>query len=457
MTILTGQSNRRRGLSGSPARRLHSLRNTALGLLAGALPLLTAPMVAAQPATDEQLLNRSGAWDESLRLEKSGRPAVARSLLTWAWGEQPTSYEVALRIGWLSLALTDGERAAAAYHQAGGLPGADLDAQVGLSSALTMTGYDDYADGDYTAARRQWRDALSLHPGADDARRGLILVREQRFDPELWLSFVGTSAPDESLAGGSALLYLPLQVADWLVLRAAFRHLESSVTRVTSVESPMGPGRTPSRRWSENDVFAGLGVGLPWLWLDAWGTGLFLDGDKPVGGEAARLRIGRRWGLTLDQAALGRKAGWNVQLAPQAFIWPLPELGFSAGTHLTLDEIGNDVSAIAGISLVTKPVEIHVQGHVGPQRWPVSLDGPTVTTTDGNLTVGGKLTVMVPMSEQWALGLQGQVAQLELDSGKGLYGTAALGLRWSPHWFLDEAAAPHPQTTTSAGLLPVID
>jgi hypothetical protein len=357
---------------------------------------------------------------------------------------------VALRLGWLSLTLGEGERAAAAYEHARLLAGADQDALLGLSSARTLTGYDAYEEGDYATARQQWRDALAVHPAADDARRGLVLAREQRFDPELWLAFVGTTGPEESLAGGSALLHLPLQLQDWLVLRAAYRHLESSVSMPAPTTAPGSARSGPSRRFSQNDLFGGVGFGLPWLWLDAWGAALLLDGEQPVGGELARLRLGRRWGITVDQAALGRETGWNAQLAPQAFVWPIDELGLSAGAHLTFDDVDQDVAAVAGISIVTQPVEVHLQGHYGRQRWPVSLDGPTVITTDGDVTVGGKLTVMVPLSEQWALGIQGQVARVELDDSAGLYGSAALGLRWSPLWWLDdEATTASPPPTTA--------
>ncbi|MBW2455455.1 MAG: hypothetical protein JRI68_13125 [Deltaproteobacteria bacterium] len=448
------------------------LGRTTLGLLSGALTVaLTAP-VAAQPdagatpgpapepsvstnpeglPSDEQLTRRSGAWDGSVQLERTGRPLLARSLLTHAWGPQPSSYEVALRLGWLSLALGEGDQAAAAYDRARWLPGADYEAVLGLSSGLTMAGYDDYEAGDAAAARESWRNALYLNPAAEDARRGLVLAREQRFDPELWLAFVGTTGPDKSLVGGSALVHLPLQLKDWVVLRAAYRHLESSVSTAAPAATPMGSGRSGrSRRFSENDLFAGLGIGLPWLWLDAWGAALLLDGEKPVGGELARLRVGRHWGMVIDQAALGRQAGWNAQVAPQAFVWPIPELGLSAGAHVTLDEIGDEIGAIAGASLVTSSLEIHLQGHLGRQRWPASVDGPTVLTTDGDLTAGGKLSVMVPMSEQWALGLQGQVERVEVDEGAGVYGSAALGLRWSPHWFLDDRTATPSQRAASA-------
>lgn len=459
----------RRSRGAAPEPRLG---RTTLGALGGALTVaLTAP-VAAQPATgatpiptpapapspyseglpsDEQLTRRSGAWDGSVQLERTGRPRLARSLLTHAWGPQPSSYEVALRLGWLSLALGEGDQAAAAYDRARWLPGADYEAVLGLSSGLTMAGYDDYETGDAAGARESWRNALHLNPEAEDARRGLVLAREQRFDPELWLAFVSSSAPDQSLVGGSALIHLPLQLKDWVVLRAAYRHLESSVSTAPPAAAPMSSGRSgPSRRFSENDLFAGLGIGTPWLWLDAWGTALLLDGDKPVGGELARLRVGRRWGMSIDQAALGRQAGWNLQLAPQAFVWPIPELGLSAGVHTTLDEAGDEVGAIAGASLITSSLEIHLQGHLGRQRWPASVDGPTVLTADGDLTGGGKLTVMVPMSEQWALGLQGQVERVEVDEGAGVYGSAALGLRWSPHWFLDDRTATTSERAASA-------
>ncbi len=453
-------ADQRRGKRAAPPQGLGRIT---LGLLSGTLTIaLTAP-VTAQPAapaasspgqalsvppapeglpTDEQLERRSGAWDGSVQLERTGRQRQARSLLTHAWGRSPSSYEVALRLGWLSLALGEGHQAAAAYDRARWLPGADHEAVLGLSSGLTMAGYDDFEAGDAPAARQHWHHALRLNPAAEDARRGLVLAREQRFDPELWLAFVGTSAPDTSLIGGSALLHLPLQLKDWVVLRAAYRHLESSVSTVGPTATPMGSGGSGrARRFSEKDLFAGLGVGIPWLWLDAWGAAILLDGEQAVGGELARLRVGRRWGIALDQAALGRETGWNAQLAPQAFVWPIPELGLSAGAHVTLDEAGDEISAVAGASLVTASVEVHLQGHLGRQRWPVSLDGPTVLTTDGDVTGGGKVTVMIPASDRWALGLQGQIERLEGDEGAGVYGSAAVGLRWSPHWFLDDSIA----------------
>ena len=78
------------------------------------LALTAAPLEAAADSADL----RATAWDRSVALEQEGKIDEARRLLLDAWGPTSESYEVTVRIAWLSLQLREAEAAVSAYSRA---------------------------------------------------------------------------------------------------------------------------------------------------------------------------------------------------------------------------------------------------------------------------------------------------------------------------------------------------
>jgi hypothetical protein len=386
--------------------------------------------------TLEQLALRAGAWDRSVALERTGELAQARELLLRAWGAGSPSYEVTLRIAWLSLRLTLADAAVGTYARARGLRGAGPEATEGLASSLSLRGYQSLDDHDRAAARADWQQALYFDPSQADAEHGLDLARELRFDPELWAAFVGLKAGGQSSYGGAVLLDLPLQIKDWLGVRAAYRHVEASASAAAGQSSGRGSGKGSSRtRFGQDEGYAAVGLGTWWLWIEAMGLVVDPSTEPVAGGEAARLRVGEDYGAQLEQAVVARDRGVSGQLSPTAFVWPIHELGLSAGARITLDDVGQDASALAGVSIVVEPVELHLSGHFGVERWPVSMAVPIVLTLDEELTVGGSLAGLFMVSKEWSLGVSGSIERIVPAEGQaGVYGSAGLGLRWSPRF-----------------------
>ncbi|MBW2525939.1 MAG: hypothetical protein JRI23_17280 [Deltaproteobacteria bacterium] len=382
--------------------------------------------------TDEQLELRAGAWDQSVALERSGQLEQARVLLLRGWGLESRSYEVTVRVAWLSLQLEDSGTAVVAYQRARGLAGAGAEATQGLASALTLRGWQHFDDGDRAAARGDWRQAIELQPDQPDAQRGLDLARELRFEPELWGAAVFTTGSGNDSIGGAGFIHLPIQIKDWLSFRAAYRHVATS----ESVAAPTAPpGRPPGGgtvRLHQNEIYAGGSVGTEILLFEALGVALWPSDERFAGGEAARLRLGYDYGLQLEQAVLAREGGVNGQLMPSAFVWPLDRLGLGAGARFTFDPDGIDVSAVAGVSIVPEPVAIHLRFHAGLERWPVTMAMPQVLTLADEVNVGGSLTALFDVSETWSVGISGQVERLNRPGQAGVFGSAGAGLRWSP-------------------------
>lgn len=421
------------------SRRVHGLLLPLVHLLMVASPALAQPTLpaAAPLPTDEQLDRRAGAWDRSVELEHQGLLGHARALLLTGWGLGSPSYEVTVRIAYLSLRLEDAETAVTAYERAARLEGAGPEATQGLASAMTQRGYQSFADGDRAEARADWQQALTHDPDQSDAERGLDLARELRFDPELWLAFVAAQGAGADSYGGSLLLHLPLQITDWLTLRGAYRHAESS-EGVSGPTAAAPPGRADGSgrrvRGHDDQIALGAGVGTSHFWLEGLGLLLVPQTGKPVGGEAARLRLGHRWGIQVEQAVLARDVGVNGQLMPTAFVWPTAELGLAAGARMTFDDVGTAGAAELGVSIVTDPVELYLRGHLGLERWPVSMDVPLVLSLDQEVIGGGSAAAWFALDDVWSLGLHGQLAAIEHEDDGGIYGSAALGLRASPRF-----------------------
>jgi hypothetical protein len=402
-------------------------------VLVVALSGVAPPGGAVDPSTYDL---RAGAWDRSVELERDGQVAEARVLLEQAYGAQPSGYEVTVRLAWLSLRLDDAERAVPLYRRARTLEGAGPEATEGLASALTLRGYQALSRGERSEARASFSDALALRPGDEDATRGLDLAREQRLAPGLWVGYLGERLGDFDASGWIAFARIPYRATDHLALLGAYRHNELTLSVPTTTSTmrmgAMGQDGRTQQPWRQDEIYLGAGVGTASVWVDALGILIASTSEGVVGGEALRVRVGQRYGVVVEHAALRRDEGWNVQGSPLLFWEPSPALGLAAGARMTRDEAGTIGSGRAELRLSLAPVDVFVGGHVGRDRWPVSPVTPMVITVDADLTAGGSLLTLVALHPSWSIGLSGWLERLEQAGTAGIYGIAALGLRWSP-------------------------
>lgn len=390
-------------------------------------PLLPLP-------SDEELLAREGAWDRSVALEREGKLAEARTVMMRGWPTDGPSYDVAVRIAWLSLQLGDAELAIASYERARTKVGAGPEATQGLASALTLRGWQRKQAGERAAADEDWQRALAIDPSQPDAHAGLEAAPESHFDPELWLAFVGSAAAGKTSYGGAATLLLPFRITDWLGLRLAYRHVEASDSVGQGASAPSGRagGSGKRARFGQEELWAGLGAGPSWLWIEASGIFLARSGESPSGGEAAAVRLGETWGLRVEEALLTGPRGLSFQLVPTAYVWPVDWLGLGAGARIGWDDLGTTGAGTFGLSVATEDVELHVHGTYGLARWPVDLLTASVLTLDEAVVGGGGLALFFGLGRGWSFGLSGEVDALESEAGDaGIYGSGALGLRWS--------------------------
>jgi tetratricopeptide (TPR) repeat protein len=389
------------------------------------LVLAVSARATAQPQDGSEL--RAGAWDHSLVLENQGQLYAARALLERAWGQENQSYEVTVRLAWLSLRVGDSDQAIRYYERARTLEGAGPEATQGLVSALLLAGEQRRENQDLPGARAAWQKALTLDPDSESARRALQARPSRRIDPEVWGAYLSESIGAFQASGWAVFGHVPLVLGDRWRLRAAYRHAELR----TPNRSQLGFAAGQSR-YSQDDAYLGGGFDARYWGLNLLGFMLFPSTESTVPAEAISLRLGQRYGIVLEQMALGRSRGVNTQLLPYLFFWPSPQVGLGAGARLTFDDVGEEVSGQAGVTLVTSSIRLELGGQVGVERWPVVPSVPLVLTLGQDVTLGGTLTAVVPLSNTWALGAQGQAEQLEAQGYRGWYFSAAAGLVWSP-------------------------
>jgi tetratricopeptide (TPR) repeat protein len=406
--------------------------------------------------TDGDADLRAGAWDRSLAAERSGDLAGARATLARAYGARPDSYEVAVRLAYLSLKLRRGEEAIALYRLAAGLPGAGPEAQAGLGAALALLGYQELARGERAAARARFTAALAAAPGDADARRGLELAGPAAaVRPELWLGYLSAALGPTSDSTFATFLAAPWQVNDAVTVRVAYRHLEPLGTRpgaaagVASLQprgygpgGGMGGGGTGGGtgpggaggglRDRQDEAYASVRLERPRAAAELMGMLLLPSVGKAIGGPAGTVRLGRDYGLAVDGAGLALPGGWNGQVAPTAFYWPTPRLGLGAGARLTWDAAGAATSGRAGATVRLGRLDLDLGGHYGAERWPVSLGAASVLSVPGDLAYGGTLTATVRVTRAVTLGLQGQLERVTQGPATGSYSSVALGLRLTP-------------------------
>ncbi|MBK8999784.1 MAG: hypothetical protein IPM35_29045 [Myxococcales bacterium] len=397
------------------------------------IEILAAVAIAvAQLPSDAQAEQRVGAWDRSLELERAGDARSARELLLTAWGPAPESYEVSVRLAWLTLELGRPSEAIPLYRRACTLPGAGPEATRGLASALVRDGFDALEAGDRSRARRRFEEALQLFPGDRDAERGLELAKERPFTAELWLGGLAVTSSEPTVSGGFGFVHARFAPSDALRLRAAYRLSVTSQERSSQGSGPGRAGRSVTR--TRHEGWAGVGLEERSWRAEVLGFGVFAAPAAAVPGQAARLSVGRRVGAALDETLLLPRGDTQLALRPMLFAWPTPALGLAAGARVTHAGDATLVAAELGTSLVTDSVELYASGLLGKARKPVFLDIPMLVDVEGELVAGGVLSVLFPVGPELALGVSAEAHALD-DAGDAItYGSLAAGLRWSPRY-----------------------
>jgi tetratricopeptide (TPR) repeat protein len=374
---------------------------------------------------------RASAWSRSLALEEKGELVRAREILWRAWGPEPEPYEVAVRLAWLSLRVGRAQEAVDLYRRAMALEGAGPEARQGLARALALQGFEELKRGNRDSARRLWQEALRQDGALAEARRGLDLIEPAwGIAPEMWFGYLRNSANGASAQGLVAYLQIPAQLSDRWRLRAAFRHVEPIASEQGRAQGSSGQNAVAS--WRQEEIHFGVGFEHRWLGAQILALSIFPASAPSIFGPAGSLRLGRRLGLEIQTAALGDSSGWNTQLVPAAFLWPLHSFGISAGARLTWSPLGQSTSGLVGVTALLAPVSLFLQAHYGVERWPVTLAGPTVLSLPSDAAYGGTLTMAIALHRELRLYLQAQLERLEAPAGNGMYLSAAVGLQWSP-------------------------
>ncbi len=356
---------------------------------------------------------REGAWSNSVTLEQQGKLTEARDRLLRGWGTQPDSYEVALRLGWLSLLLEEADEAIAFYRRARGLPGAGEDARMGLASALALKGFEELEQADRSEARTAFAEALQLEPNHGEAGRGMALLGPlSPVVPEAWVAYLSQTGIGSSWTGWSAFGHLRWQINDIWRVRGAYRHAELTQS---STKAP------------QNEVYAGVAMEAPYVGFELLGFVVDPKYDSTAYGQASSLRLGKTFGLLVEDAVFKRDTRWSGQLSPQLFWWPWQSLGLQAGVRATFDDTGKDLSARLGITWIAGAWTIVAQGHLGTERWPVGLAAPIVLNIPPDLTLGGTGTIGWDVTPRFRLYLQGQGERMEFNGQTGLAFIGAVG------------------------------
>jgi hypothetical protein len=388
-------------------------------LFAGLIIIGSAPRLGAAAQAQDRLAD---AWTQSTTLEAAGDVRKARAVMVEAFGALPDRYDACMRIAALSVRLHEAASAVTVYRHARQLPGAGEGAAEGLVSALTTAGYDALDRGDLGAARREWQEAIAIDPAAVDARRGLDLVGPSRGGAvEAWAGRL--SAPGAS----AEVVYVnvPFRLNDQVSVRGAYRQVGGATAGKAGVTPFFG---------SQHEFYGGVTVerGIASTEVVAFGLQSTIE---HIGGVAASTRIGGRYGMTFTVAGIHEAAGWNTQVMPQAFIWPVPWLVLDAGVRITRDPSVSATNATVGGALRLPALTIDAQAHLGTERLAFGMAGPSVMSFAASTTGGATVTAVVPVSKPLTLYAQVQVEQLGTKTGaaaSGHYLGVAAGVRWVP-------------------------
>lgn len=420
----------------------------ALGLwLAGAARVAAAPGEDAAPAVEARVVDRDdaapadppAAFARAAALEGAGDVRGAVRVIEAAADRFPDDHDLWIRLGWLRLAVGDGEGARRAFARARGLSGGSPASRLGLAFALERLG-----------RCRAALEVLGAHgpPVLDDATADGIVRRCGR-ETRTWAvaradggfgSFGGHPFLDWS---ASALVALDLRVVGRLLVGGAYRH-QRFRTRLPA------PARADPRVLGQHEVYGHLGgrwrggaLRFVYAWVDDGAADL--DWDVHVAG--ARLDVEAVGDVSLeasasfypapaaqpllDRTVLRLAPAWAVEVAPWLVLVP-------GGAVQYVDRV---VVAAGELSAVLRWASgaVWLGGRLGEQRRPVFLDQPTVYDTPDRVREGGWLGLEVWPSTRVALRAVYEVQRREAPGagGPGTGNTDAVahfvvgGFRWA--------------------------
>ena len=337
-------------------------------------------------------------------------------MLIAAFGEYPTTYDVGVRLAWLSLLLHRTGEAVDRYRLARGMVGSLPEATYGLALALTARGYDALARGAYGAARADLNEALSFDAANADARKAIRLLGGPRgVAIEAWAATV--SATTGSSRAQVFYLNIPIRLDESRAARFALRQ----------VMSPTGIGTTRAFA-SQTELYAGFERDVGVATLEAMGLAINAAGGTSVGAVFVG-RVGGTLGLSGTASAISVTGGVNLQAVPSVFWWASPNVALSVGARITDDPNVRAVSPIAAITIRGEKAELDLSGHSGTERWALTPAGPTILSFLDQTKRGCTATVTVHATSRISVFAQGQVEQ---TFSLGTFQSYGAGFRFSP-------------------------
>lgn len=356
------------------------------------------------------------AWEQSLALEGRGDFAGAKQLLIDAFGRSPATYDVAVRLAWLTLRQNNGAEAAELYRRARTMPGSLPEATTGLGLALTALGYNRLERGALGDARNAWSEALSIDASNAEARNGMALLGGPAgVSAEAW--FAAISATSASSKANVYYAQIPVRLDNESALRVALR----------SVSAPTFTG-TSGAFAAQTEFYAALSreIGISTTELIGFG---FSGSGRSNSGAALSTRIGGNLGVAATVSMIARTGATNLQVAPSIFAWLSPHVAVSGGARITSDSSFSAVSPTASITLRYDQLTVDVAGHFGKELWAFTPAGPTILSFLDQTTGGVTGTV----SRQFGHGitLYGQL-QFEQTAANGSFQSIGIGARLAP-------------------------
>lgn len=379
---------------------------------------------------DSQFDTRAGAWDRSVAFEIDGNLAAAEKVIYQGWGSHPQNYWVLLRLAYLALLQQRPENACHRYQILRTMPESvdDPDVLRGHASALAATGWLRAKNGKTVEARSLFRKAISLDPTNPSASLGLQNVQPVPIlVPELWSGITTHSLGLSHYQGTTAYAHLPIRITDFLILRGAFRYVYSQETTHGSPYRFSEPSRS---HWHLDEEYIALAREASFLGLEVIGIRSKTSDRTPIWGSAGRLRIGSLWGFFLESAVL-KTTGvvTHSQLRPMAFYSFGHHLVFQTGVRFTRDQYKNRFSTQAGISGYLRGLSLHLQGHLGKERWAFGMVGPSLMSLDIDTIYGGSVTLMGPIMKDLRFAIQAEGERLRLEGAHGAYFSFSAGIQ----------------------------
>ena len=382
-------------------------------LLAGGVPRL-----AAQDGPPVRLPQAAAgtAWNQSLALEARGDFTAAKQILIEAFGAAPATYDVAVRMAWLTLRQGHGADAVQLYRRARTLPGSLLEATTGLGLALTTLGYNLLDRGALGEARTAWTEALSFDASNEDALKGIALLGgPPGVSVEAWAAFVSATS-----ASSKAQVYyaqLPIRLDHASAVRVAVR----------TVTSPTFVGKTGAFD-AQSEVYGAIArdIGISTTELIGFA---FSGAGRSNSGAALSTRIGGSIGVAATVSMIARTRANNLQVAPSVFAWLSPNVSISGGMRITSDSAFSAVSPMASVTLRNDRLTVDLAGHFGKEQWAFSAAGPTILSFLDRTT--GGVTGTASWQATRAITAYGQL-QLEQTAANGSFQSIGLGVRIAP-------------------------